>query len=92
MCPSSPPSLAPTQRYKVIDTHRVTPWILGTSPGSSMAYETPLKVVPTSRARTRERVLPVYGLRVPEAGFMRREEWEWEWAGSGEQEGGRAGS
>ena len=45
-------------------THRVTPCIFGISFGSRMAYETPLKVVPTSNARTREREFPLYGLRV----------------------------
>lgn len=44
--------------------HRVTPWIFGTSPGSRMAYDTPLNVVPTSKARTRARVAPRYGFRV----------------------------
>jgi len=39
--------------------HRVTPWIFGISFGSRMAYETPLKVVPTSKARTMERVFPL---------------------------------
>ena len=51
-------------------THRVTPWIFGTSLGSRIAYDTPLNVVPTSSARTRLRVVPMYGLRVPDAGFM----------------------
>jgi hypothetical protein len=45
-------------------THRVTPCIFGISFGSRMAYETPLKVVPTSNARTRERLFPLYGFRV----------------------------
>jgi hypothetical protein len=44
--------------------HRVTLCIFGISSGSRMAYETPLNVVPTSKARTRERVLPLYGFRV----------------------------
>jgi hypothetical protein len=45
-------------------THRVTPCIFGISFGSRIAYETPLNVVPTSKARTRERLLPLYGFRV----------------------------
>ena len=38
-----------------------TPRILGTSPGSSMQYETPLYVVPTSKASTNLRERPWYG-------------------------------
>jgi hypothetical protein len=52
------------------DAHRVTPWIFGTSPGSSKAYDTPLKVVPTSRAMISAREEPPYGFRVSEVGFM----------------------
>lgn len=39
-------------------SYRVTPWILGTSPGSRIAYDTPENVVPTSKAMTKDRVLP----------------------------------
>lgn len=53
-----------------VETYRVTPWIFGTSPGSRMAYDTPLKVVPTSSAITRDLVVPLYGLRVSELGFI----------------------
>lgn len=35
-----------------------------------MAYDTPLKVVPTSSAITRDLVVPLYGLRVSELGFI----------------------
>lgn len=51
-------------------TYLVTPWILGTSPGSRIAYDTPLNVVPISSASTRLRDAPAYGFRVPDAGFI----------------------
>ena len=38
-----------------------TPRIFGTSPGSSMQYEIPLYVVPTSKASTNLRERPRYG-------------------------------
>jgi hypothetical protein len=44
-------------------TDLATPRITGTSPGSSIQYETPLNVVPTSNASTSFRVGPLYGSR-----------------------------
>ena len=46
--PTSPESLA----------YLETPRIFGTSPGSSIQYETPLYVVPTSKASTNLRERP----------------------------------
>ena len=44
-------------------TYLVTGNISGTSPGRRIAYETPLKVVPTSNPITIPRESPVYGSR-----------------------------
>jgi hypothetical protein len=49
---------------------RVTPRILGTSPGSTNAYDTHENVVPTSSAMTSPRVVPRYGLRVFDTLFV----------------------
>ena len=46
-----------------ISAHRVTPQMTGGSPGSRMLYETPLYVVPTSKAKTSFRAGPWYGCR-----------------------------
>lgn len=64
----------------------VTPCILGTSPGSRIAYDTPLlpwlakalhayihlylNVVPTSSAIASDLVVPLYGFRVSQVDFM----------------------
>lgn len=48
-------------RDNMTNTNLVTPWIFGTSPGSSTAYPIPLKVVPTSKATTSLRREPEYG-------------------------------
>jgi len=47
-----------SQHRVTTEAHRVTPYIFGISPGSIIAYDTPLNVVPTSSAITRERVEP----------------------------------
>lgn len=44
--------------YSTRETSLVTPCIFGISPGSKIAYDTPLYVVPTSKATTSPRKRP----------------------------------